>query len=598
VHLPRAGAALQRSARNVAAMSRSLALGRGVAVGCVASTLLFALTLLAGLVDTESGVVFFVGALAGAGVGLSTRSSPAVETLGAVLVGALALVAGAVTGFGWLEYSAIVGAALSGWWLKTGEGYPPDPWRWFRWGGVVIPILLIVLVPLILDGGTLGHDESAYALKARQWLEGTPGSGWSPHRGTGMSAYGYVVLAMGGDEAGLRLLGLAGVVALAVGTWALGRQMAGPGVGAIAAIGVIAGPAVLARSTEYLSDVPAAALLMFCMVIVWREFQERDLPTYRLLWALPLAWGAFYLRYQSALSLALIAVVAFWLWFPKIRQRPAPVLWLVTIGALGLTPHLAQSIDLTGKPWGILFNSGDAAVRDFVGQGLRDYAGQFFWALAGWVGPVVLVTAVAGLIVAWGNRETRKTYVFLMVPATFQVIAISLISRGEPRFIFFPIALVVVAGIVALGAWFSARSSDSWSLAVGWGLLILLAGSLALSSIEARDWVGSRIASNEPVEMSALEVANQSAGESCGVLTSYDPQVTFYSGCLTQNIVPVGDTEEKVRRLPGDTRFMVLIENGKRQPVGAELAELIALTEGSTFIDGARRSATVYRFAD
>ncbi|HEX5694936.1 MAG TPA: hypothetical protein VFZ15_01030, partial [Acidimicrobiia bacterium] len=351
-------------------MSWSLALGRGVAVGCVASALLFAVAVLVGLADTGSGFVFLIGALAGAGVGLSTRSDPPVEAIGAFSVGIVGLIAGLATGFGWLEYSVIGGAVVSGLWLITGEGQPSDPWRWFRWGGVLVPILVLILLPLIVDGGTLGHDESAYALKARQWLEGTPGSGWSPHRGTGMSVYGFFVLALGGGEVGLRLLGLAGVIALVVGTWALGYRMGGPTAGALAAVGVIAGPALLRRSTEYLSDVPAAALLILCMVIVWQELEERDLPTFRLLWALPLAWGAFYLRYQSALSLTLIAVVASWLWWPKIRRRPGPVLWLVVVGALGLIPHVAQATATTGTPWGILLFTSGVASRDFIGQGL------------------------------------------------------------------------------------------------------------------------------------------------------------------------------------------------------------------------------------
>jgi len=581
-----------------AVMTKGIALTRGVAAGCVASSLVFAVVVVLDLASGASSFVFLIGAIAGVALGLLSPSDRRTETLGAILVGGSALVAGVATGFGWLEYSMIGGSGLAAVWFNSREKAPGNPWIWFRWGGAAIPILLIVLVPLILDGGTLGHDESAYALKARQWLEGTPGSGWSPHRGTGMSAYGYVVLAMGGEEAGLRSLGLAGVIALSAATWALGHRMAGPRAGAMAAFAVISGPAVLLRSTEYLSDVPAAALLTFCMAIVWWELRERDSPSYRLLWALPFAWGAFYLRYQSALSLILIAVVAAWLWWPKIRRRPAPVLWLVAIGALGLIPHLVHSIDLTDQPWGILLNTGGAAVRNFVGQGLRDYADQLFWALGGWVLPVVLVMAVAGLIVAWRNTEARQAYMFLLIPATLQVIAIGLISRGEPRFIFFPIALFVVAGTIALDAWFSARASGSLARSVGWGLVVLLAGSLAISSTEARRWVSSRTASNEPVEMAALEVATQAGGESCGVLTSYDPQVTFYSGCVTQTILPIVDIEEKVSRLPGEFRFMVLVENGKRQPVGAELEELIDLTDGSTFIDGERRSANVYTFAD
>ncbi|HSO50153.1 MAG TPA: hypothetical protein VLS86_06365, partial [Acidimicrobiia bacterium] len=233
-------------------MSRSLALARGVAVGCVASTLLFAVAVLVGLADTGSGVVFLTGALAGAGVGLSTRSDPSVEAIGPFSVGVVGLIAGLATGFGWLEFSVIGGAVVSGLWLIPGEGHPSDPWRWFRWGGVAALIVLLILLPLIVDGGTLGHDESAYALKARQWLEGTPGTGWSPHRATGMSAYGYVVLALGGSEAGLRLLGLTGTIALVAGVWALGNRLADPRVGAIASIAVVAGPSVLYRSTEYL----------------------------------------------------------------------------------------------------------------------------------------------------------------------------------------------------------------------------------------------------------------------------------------------------------------------------------------------------------
>ncbi|MDP9143484.1 MAG: hypothetical protein M3N43_02105, partial [Actinomycetota bacterium] len=572
------------------------ALGRGAAIACVAGAFGFGVVVLGDLAHTDSGVVFFIGALAGAVVGLSPRSDPRFEALGALLVGLLVSVAGVGTGFGWLELSALAGSALAAVWVLAGEWRPKDPWRWFRWGGAVLFVLTLVLLPMILDGGTLGHDESAYGVKARQWLEGTPGSGWSPHRGTGMSAYGYLVLALGGQEAGLRLLGLVGALGLAAGSWALGRRMANPRVGAIASVAVVAGPAVLRRSTEYLSDVPTAALLVFCMVIIWSEFNDRQAPSYRLLWVLPLAWGAFYLRYQSALSLALIAMVVGWLWWPKVRRRPGPVVWVVVLGLLGLIPHFVQSIDLTGRPWGILLNTSSGAVRAYVGEGLLDYAGQIGWHIGGYVGPIALVAALVGLITTWRSPETRNRYLFLLVPALVQVLGLGLISHGEPRFILFPLALVVVAGVMAIDGWISERGS-AWPHALAWAACVLLVGSLALSAADARESVDSRAANNEPVELAALDVMDRAGGEACGVLTSYTPQITFYSRCASEIFETGKGPEEHLEQLRGEDRFMVLIENGKRQPIGPELQGFVDLTSGSpAVVVGTKRDAVVYTF--
>jgi hypothetical protein len=510
--------------------------------------------------------------------------------MGASLVGVVGLIAGLATGFGWLEYSVIGGAVVSGLWLITGEGHPSDPWRWFRWGGVAALLVFLILLPLIVDGGTLGHDESAYALKARQWLEGTPGSGWSPHRAIGMSAYGYVVLALGGSEAGLRLLGLTGAMALAAGVWALGNRLADARVGAIASIAVVAGPSVLFRSTEYLSDVPSAALLVWCMVVVWRELEDRDLPTFSLLWVLPLAWGAFYLRYQSILSLALIGVVAIYLWWPKIRQRPAPVAWLAGIGFVGLIPHFAQAIDLTGTPWGIILNTGNM-VRAYIGEGLVDYVDQFPWSLAGWIGPMALTAALVGLIVRRREAGARRRYTFLLMPAAAQVFFLGLVSHGEPRFLFFPLALVVVAGSLSVSDWITGVGKP-WSHVIAWVTSILVVGSLALSAPEARQAVEDRSENSEAIEVAAHALGDMAGGESCGVLTSYTPQITFYSACASEIF-------GRLAGLRGDVRFMVLIEGGKRQPVGEDLVGFIGLTTGPpVVIDTADSGALIYRFQD
>jgi hypothetical protein len=579
-------------------MARGLSVVRGAAAGCVAAALVFGVVLLAGLAEGGSGLVFLVGALAGAVFALIERRETRIQVIGAALVGVGAVVLGALTRFGWLEWSGVLGSVVAIFWVLRGEPRPVDPWRWFQWGGVVLLLLALVLVPLVLDGGTLGHDEAAYGVRARSWLEGTPNTGWSPHRAIGMSVYGYVVLALGGAEPGLRLLGLVATLTMCAGVWALGHRMGTTRAAALASVAVVAGPSLLIRSTEYLSDIPAAAMLVWCMVIVWREFAERDLPSYQLLWVVPFAWAAFYLRYQSSLSLALVALVVLGLWWPKVRQRPGPVLAVVVIGLLGLIPHAMHAISVTGSPLGILIFTSNVAVRAYPGEGLVDY----FWMTArptvGFMAPIAIVTALVGLVGSWRSLPMRQRYLFLLIPAAFQVLVLGVVSHGEPRFVFFPWALVVVAGGLAVDRWIARDRAPSTS-AVAWFLAVLLFGSLAMAVSSIRRSVDNRMAVNESVELAALEVADLVGGESCGVLTSYTPQITFYSGCASEIFPTDAAPEDSLDRLRGESRFMVLIENGKRQPQGEQLDGLVDLTTGTPIlVRGERRDALVYRFAD
>jgi hypothetical protein len=83
------------------------------------------------------------------------------------------------------------------------------------------------------------------------------------------------------------------------------------------------------------------------------------------------------------------------------------------------------------------------------------------------------------------------------------------------------------------------------------------------------------------------------------VLTSYTPQITFYSACASEIFREELGPQESLARLRGDDRLMVLIEGGKRQPVGEDLADLIALTTGPpVVIDTSKRGVLIYRFQD
>ncbi len=572
---------------------------RGVAAAAAVSVVLYGAALIIGLAASGSRLVFLAGAgFAFVGMWLPADLKRSTQAVGASLVVVAALVFGLLSEFGWLQICAAAGSLGAVIWLaqpSRRETAPNLP----LW---VVPVTAVAFValtlgPLALDGGTLGHDESAYALKGRSWLQGTPDSGWGLHRGVAMSGYAYIVLGLGAAEGGLRLLGVVATLGLVGATWALATRISNKTVGAFAAVAVVAGPAVLRRGTEFLSDIPSTALLLACLLIAWVTVMEPETSSYRVLWLLPLAWLAFYLRYQSILSFALIALTLIVLRWSTIRVRPGPILALVALGGLGLIPHALFAIQEAGTPWGIIVNTGLGAPREFLGEGLIDYVGLLAWRLGGFVGPLA---AVAFLLGTWRFRHTDnlRRYLFLLIPAVAQVLVLGIISHGESRFVFFPFALTVVGGTMAVHQWSpEVRRTARRSLVAG--LVIIVVGSIAVSAAATRRGVENRALLNEAVELASEQAERAAGGKSCAILTSAAPQVTFYSKCLTDIFRGTLEASEAVARLVGGTKLMILIEDGKRQPEGEDLAELVSLTDQQpVLVEGLRSRAVVHFFSD
>jgi hypothetical protein len=177
------------------------------------------------------------------------------------------------------------------------------------------------------------------------------------------------------------------------------------------------------------------------------------------------------------------------------------------------------------------------------------------------------------------------------------MIALGLLSHGEPRFIFFPLALIVVAGAIAINNWVS-EETRRLAIPVAMGMAVLLVGSLALCSGVVRRSVDNRARINLPAESAAIEVRAQAGESTCGVLTTLTPQTTYYSECATSVFVAGLDPELAVAALDGEERFMILIENGRRQPEGGDLAGLLEVTAGPPVVIEGALAAAVYRFAE
>ena len=558
---------------------------RGAALAGLLAIVVLAVALLTGLVANASILIYPLAAIGATGLVLIPDTDRTLQTFGILVFGALSLAMALVDGFGGLDISGMIGSAAA--LLILGAGLPAS--SRFPLGAMAVVVLILVVVnltPLVLDGGGLNHDESAYALKARHWIEGTPETGWNLHRGIAMSAYGFLVLEAGGGEGALRLLGLAAIIGFVAATWVLGNMVGGKWVGPLAAIALMSSPVVLRRSTEALSDVPSSALLMAVMIVVWRQFGDRDRPGYGLLWLLPLAWAAFYIRYQSILSFGLIAIAIGVLFWEKVKLGWRPIALTAAVGVAGLIPHVVFASSETGSPLGIILFTADVAGREYWGQGLVDYFLLMGWPLGAFVGPVAAVFFIWWLIGDWSSITERTKCLFLMIPAAGQVLILGVVSHGEARFIFFPLALTLIGGttgFLVLRSRWRPRTSQAVSL----GLVVLLVGSLGMGAAAVRGAVENRAVSTMPIEEAGEELRSISGDSTCGVMTSYQPQITFYSECSTQPFRTQLEPEEAVGRIEGEELFLLMVEDGKRQPAGQDLDLLLDLTVGDpVVVDG------------
>ncbi|MGA8039748.1 MAG: hypothetical protein WCA93_06525, partial [Acidimicrobiia bacterium] len=212
------------------------------------------------------------------------------------------------------------------------------------------------------------------------------------------------------------------------------------------------------------------------------------------------------------------------------------------------------------------------------------------------VGVPAIGFALIGLAYSWKDAFRRDRFLFLLLPAVAQIIALGILSHGEPRFVFFPMALIVAAAAMAIRENFWPHRS---AIRLGWALMVLIVGSLALSAASVRNLVEHRAASNESIELAGLDVSDQAADESCGVMTSYTPQITYYSECSSDVFRSDEEPEVAVGNLVGEMKFMILVEDGKRQPTGDDLAGLLSLTEPDpVVIDVEVTDSVVYRFMD
>src|SRR5690606_10562467 len=496
--------------------------------------------------------------------------------VGAIAAGTAALLLGVASGgrFGALAVTAaaasiavaVVGPAL-GRLVDT-----PVP----KWLAVVgLAAVALVLARVVIGGGELGHDEAAYALKARAWLRGTPDTGWDLHRGIGQSVIALAVLAVRESASALRLVSVVLSIGTVVAVWALGRTMRSDRVGIFAAAMFAVAPSFLRRGAEFLSDLPSTGLLLIVTMLLWKWLTSESASDRYLFIAVAVAAAAFYIRYQSVLSLALLTVALLVVGWGRIQERGEAVATAAGLGLVLLLPHFVWATLRTGRPWGVITFTAEAGRRAYLGEGIVDYIRDLPDLLAGQLGAVALLVAVGWFVWRTLGHDDRRPALFLAIPSLGQFLALGLISHGEPRFVFFPVALMMVAAALAVDV-VHARMPD-WACRAGtFTVAVAVIASLGLHGARFDSYAESRGAEFATLEEAAAVIASESERQ-CGVITGMRPQMTWLSGCHTA----LYDLEEvQIRLGPEFDRFLLLSEGGPREPDEELEAAYVALASG------------------
>jgi hypothetical protein len=525
------------------------------------------------------------------------------RTAGAVAVLATAADAGQLAGrtLGWIHGWPVplLLVAAPAWLLTLPWGRPPSWAR--RCAAAVARIRVPLLVTAVLAGTVvlwcllqnaepyLGHDESVYATRARSWVTDRPAALWRPYRPVGLPALGYLTFGLGDDARTLRLVGLALALLTLVITYVVAARLTTPRRAVVVILMIVSGLGFQRRLPEFLNDIGAAGLLVLVAYLVVRFRQRPGSPA--LLGAAAVAVAASYLRYGAASALVVLMVAAVLAWGPRVWwESRRQVLTAGCVLLAGLAPHFVYAQRTEGSPWGILLSAGHVAGREYVGDGLVYYALVFPFRLAGDLGGIVMAAGVVAaflagrrLLAGWRllagrrllasgpPRTEDQVRVFFGVAAVLHVLVLGLTAHGEERFVVLSVLLLTIVGVDAI-ADLTGRSAPVVLTAVAALAVLAAASTCRVVTDECLSGVTAQRAS-------IVEVARHlPAHRPCVVVTGYQPEFGWYSGCATMAF-----TDAERAGVSGDRPVhFVLFDHGRDQPSRALLRRLIGRRPATT----------------
>jgi len=386
----------------------------------------------------------------------------------------------------------------------------------------------------------LGGDEASYALLARG-----RGDDWL-YRPIGMVAFARLGAVIGDSELAVRLPSMLVAVGLVPAVYAVGRRI-GPWAGAWAAAVVAGTHTFVVRGPQLLTDIPSAICILGALVLAIDELDREDGPRYRLVMVAPVLAAAFYVRYGSAPTIAIVVVAACALWWRVIVLRPGPVIATALVFAVLLVPFLIYSQRMTGSITGIVALSSEVAGRRYIGHGLVIYLVSNPLV---YHGALVTPLALAGIASVFRPPpQHRRRARFLAIVGLGQFLVIGLVSHANARFIFVAIVLLLVLGVDAVDRALAASRHRTRIIQVSALAVVVLWVGMLAAVVPIHRKIHRGLAQ---LVAAGRAIRDDAAGRPCVVIARATPQVMWYSGCASSK-PPKGFGE--VAPLPADHRW-------------------------------------------
>lgn len=483
-------------------------------------------------------------------------------------------------------------------------------------------VFLLIEFWLVAKRVPLGHDESVYLLRARDFAGfRAAGDGyWAPYRAPGLPALLSIPMRLFGESISISrsivaLLGAACVVGIA---WLVGR-LAGTIAGAIAPWIVVMTSAFTSYASLVLLDVPGTLLVVIAALLIERATRYGRVDWWPAV-LLPVVFvAAVYVRFGATTNLAaaMLAVLV-----PRadhllaVGRRVESIRRLVVVGVASAGGAAAVLIvpALTGSrtsPLRIQRVRQDA-------KGLSTWASygdtfDLFWPNGSrsgeavtWLALSVLVAgAILTLIAALRGRHRRAAlagvvgFVAWIVGLNYALAQMfgNYLGLGVPFF-----ALLAAPGwayAYELVGSTQSRRAAAWALACAVAVV-----GCTQAMVAASDQVESQKTMQE-LRTVGGRIDQIAPNGRCGILTSY-VQVAWYADCAISNfsIARIGyyadhDPAERgvfdLDETDGDQIYLVLLERGKRQPKGEDLERLLADAELVVDFPDLVPPVTVYR---
>jgi hypothetical protein len=488
--------------------------------------------------------------------------------------------------------------------------------RWVSIGTVVLAFFLSVSSAIWLRS-PIGHDEAVYSLRARDLLNHgwstTTGSYWTDYRAPGLS----VLMSLVGQVIGLHVSTSRAIVmvlgaAIVVATWDIARRIGGDIAGVVAALVLTASFGFTLTSSVLLADVPGAAFAIVAVVVYFAEIERGVLR-----WSFVLVpvltfcgtvsrFGAPFMLAAGLVGVSLIAVVDVY----RARNWVLVGQALLLAAAVALTCALVLLTDLlslgTLSPVEANRRLIDGKGYD-TSSGLRDlervvnpwsgYVHQL------WSRPVAIFAA-AGIGLAIIGVLLKKLRARVVIGVGFACVSSTMaivVSVGLVQTNYLVLTLPYWAILAGLGyGWFFAEVWRSAARAEDWRPALIVAGVLvaipfvADAAHDARSkHVGYEISFG--VIRGASVAAGDGLGDDCLLVTSYSPQVGYYSRCrvvtFDKSRLDSPLLETLPRRIDAALRGrsdvgaigVFIVENGKRQPAADEFETSPALERARLF---------------